>query len=263
MFLNHFKMMDHPFQEAPPLDWVLNDHRFDQAMARLDYFAKQGSLALLTGQTGVGKSTLLRLFIQKLPKNRYHPVYLHFTGVNAIALLRLIVTHLGEAPKRGKDALFMQIYDSISKANLTSILIIDEAHLLDLNALTSLRLLISSAVDTSLPLKMLLCGQEPLARLLAQTSLRDLLNRTSVRSHLAPLTREQTASYIDYRMQAAGSHEKIFDPEAKALIHDYATGIPRLINNIATACLLNAAARKIHKINHDLVTNTMTEIHLP
>ena len=263
MFLDHFKMSAHPFQESPPTEWILNDQRFSQALARLEYFSLQGHLALVIGQTGVGKSTLLRLFIQNLSKNRYRPVYLHFTGINPSALLRLIVAQLGEAPKRGKDALFVQILDRVRNGDLTTILILDEAHLIDPQALTDLRLLISSAVDTDIPLKIVLSGQESLGRLLARASLKDLVNRITVRSHLAALGKDQTSSYLDSRMRFAGSHDKVFEGEAKGLIHDYASGIPRQINNIATACLLNASARDMAKINDSLVNDTMAEFHLP
>lgn len=263
MFLNHFKMNDHPFQERPPVEWILNDNRICESLARLDYFAQQGTLALLIGQTGVGKSTLLRLFIQNLSKNRYRPLYLHFTGIPSAGLLRLIVTQLGEAPRRGKENLFLQILERTAKGELLTLLIIDEAHLIDPQALTDLRLLVSSALDTDTPVKIVLSGQESLARLLARASLTDLVNRISVRCHLSALTKEQTASYIDSRMRRAGSNDKVFEPEAKSLIHDYASGIPRQINNIATACLLNAATRNLHKINEPLVTDTMAEFRLP
>lgn len=263
MFLNHFKMNGHPFQERPPMEWILNDNRISQSLARLDYFAQQGTLALVIGQTGVGKSTLLRLFMQNLSKNRYRPLYLHFTGIPSSALLRLIVTQLGEAPRRGKDNLFLQILDRTRNGDLTTLIIIDEAHLIHPEALTDLRLLVSSAVDTDVPIKIVLSGQESLARLLARASLSDLVNRITVRCHLFALTNDQTGSYIDSRMRSAGSNDKVFEPEAKSLIHDYASGIPRQINNIATACLLNAAAQNLHKINEPLVTDTMAEFHLP
>lgn len=263
MFLNHFKLSGHPFQERPPLEWILNDERISQSLARLQYFSEQGTLSLVIGQTGVGKSTLLRLFIQGLSKNRYRPVYIHFTGINSRSLLRLIVTQLGETPKYGKESLFLQILDRTRNADLTTILIIDEGHLIDPQALTDLRLLVSSAVDAEVPLKIVLCGQEALTRLLARASLSDFVNRITVRCHLFALTKDQSASYIDSRMRSAGSNDKVFEPEAKSLIHDYAGGIPRQINNIATACLLNASAQKLQKINEPLVTDTMSEFHLP
>ena len=263
MFLNHFKMSIHPFLENPPIQCLLKDHRFARSLAGLEYFSRQGTFALVMGQTGVGKSTLLRVFIQNLSKNRFRPIYIHLTGISSKALLRLIVTHMGEPPRCGKDRLFLQILDRCKQNDLTTILLIDEAHLIDPPALTDLRLLVSSGVDNDLQLKIVLCGQEPLARLLGRASLNDLLHRITVRCNIFPLTKDQTSAYIDSRMRLAGGNEKVFESEAKALIHDYASGIPRQVNNISTACLLNAASRNTKIINEALVTDTMTEFRFP
>ena len=43
--------------------------------------------------------------------------------------------------------------------------------------------------------------------------------------------------------------EKLFDPAAKSLIHDYSGGVPLQINNLATACLLAAAAQNASRIS--------------
>jgi general secretion pathway protein A len=51
--------------------------------------------------------------------------------------------------------------------------------------------------------------------------------------------------------------------DAKALIHDYAGGVPRSINNIATACLIHAASQNITAINESIVNDTMAEFKLP
>jgi general secretion pathway protein A len=92
MFLEHFSLNAHPFTEKPPIEWLLRDEHIDQAMARLKFFEQQGSIALIIGQTGLGKSSLLRVFIHELPQNRYNPLYLHLTPLHANAFLRLIVT---------------------------------------------------------------------------------------------------------------------------------------------------------------------------
>jgi general secretion pathway protein A len=262
MFLAHFNMAQHPFAEHPPIEWLLKDERFAQGLARLDYFVRDGLLAIILGQTGLGKSSLLRLFIQALAKNRCRPLYLHLTHLNARGLLRLIVTALGEEPRWGKDRLFGQILERVRKDDAPTLLILDEAHLIDPDALTDLRLLLSSALDDAPPLKILLAGQEPLRGLLTRAAQADLANRISVKFHLHPLSQEQTAAYIDHRIRQSGATEKIIEPEAKNLIHDYATGIPRQINNIATACLIHAAAQNAKKINEPLVNQAMNEFRI-
>jgi general secretion pathway protein A len=211
----------------------------------------------------VGKSSLIRLFLHSLSANRYRPVYLHLTHLNANALLRLLVISLGEAPARGRERLFLQILQCANKAEISTVLVIDEAHLLACESLIDLKLLANAGLEDTAPLKILLCGQETLRSQLRRQCHADLVQRISVQFGLCALTADQSASYIDFQMKKAGSSEKIFEPEAKSIIHDYAGGIPRKINNAATACLMNAATRDLKRIDEALVNGTMSELHLP
>ena len=262
MFLNHFNLHSHPFVEKPPIKWLLRDEHTDQALARLKFFKEQGTIAVIIGPTGLGKSSLLRLFIHELPQNRYQPLYLHLTPLNANAFLRLIVSKLGEHPKLGKDRMLLQILERIHQNDKCTLFIIDEAHLIDPKTLTDLRVLISS-IDEHIPLKILLCGQENLSRILKRASHADLLQRITLQFTMRPMSKPQTPPYIDYRITCAGGKDKIFDSEAKELIHDYTGGVHRQINNVATACLISAAARGLKTISEALVNETMTEFSLP
>jgi general secretion pathway protein A len=263
MFSHHFKMARLPFQERAPVESILCDERLSEGLARLRYLAEQGSIGLVSGPTGVGKSSLLRLFVRSLSPNLYQPIYLSLTHVGASGILRLLVTALGEVPRRGKERLFLQIIDRLGKTDRTTLLLIDEAHLLPSEALIDLRLLVSSGLDEGPRLKILLSGQELLRQELKRASHQDLVNRISVRFQISPLSREQSSSYIDSQLKHAGASEKIFDAEAKSLIHDYSSGLPRQINSCATACLLNAASKNIQKVTEALVNDTMADFRLP
>jgi general secretion pathway protein A len=262
MFLNHFDLNSHPFTEKPPIQWLLRDVNTDQALARLKFFQQQGAIALIIGQTGLGKSSLIRLFIQQLPQNRYNPVYFHLTQLNANAFLRVMVAKFGEKPKMGKDRMLMQILERINQNDKCTLLIIDEAHLIAPQTLTDLRLLISS-IDEQISLKILLCGQEKLSQTLKRSSHADLLQRITLQFVMRSMSKSQTPAYIDYRISKAGGADKIFETEAKDLIHDYTGGVPRQVNNVATACLINAAARGLKIITEALVNETMAEFALP
>ena len=65
MFTTHFKMTHQPFLERIPAEHILRDERLAQGLARLQYLAEAGSIGLVTGQTGVGKSSLVRLFVSR------------------------------------------------------------------------------------------------------------------------------------------------------------------------------------------------------
>ena len=263
MFFNHFQFTTQPFAERVSAEALWPDDRMQQGLARLRYLAEQATVGLLIGASGVGKSALLKRFLHDLHGPRWQPVYVHLTHLSAAGLLKLLVGKLGEVPRHGKGRLFEQILGKARQAEGGLLLILDEAHLIDSEALTPIRLLISSALDDTPPLKVLLAGQEPLRQTLRQSQHADLLNRISVRFHLAPLSKEQTTSYIDFQLKQAGGSEKLFDAAAKSLIHDYSGGVPRQINNLATACLLQAAAQNAPRISDAMLQQTLSEFQLP
>jgi general secretion pathway protein A len=263
MFTTHFKMTAQPFLERTPVEQILADERITQGLARLEYLARAGSIALLTGVTGAGKSSLLKLFVRSLSRNLYDPIYISLTNVGANGVLKLLLTSLGEQPRRGKERLFLQILERLGATEHTTIVVIDEAHLLPSEALTDLRLLASSGLEDGPALKIVLCGQETLRDELKRARHADLTHRISVRYHVPPLSKEQTLAYIDFQMKTSGASDKVFEPEAKTLIHDYSGGLPRRINNIAIACLIHAATKNTQKISEALVNDTASEFHLP
>ena len=77
---------------------------------------------------------------------------------------------------------------------------------------------------------------------LAQPELASLQQRLAIHAALSPLTEQEAADYLDRRMRAAGARATLFRPAAVAKLFEKTRGVPRLINNLATAALLAAAA---------------------
>lgn len=263
MFLTHFKFTSQPFAERVAADALWLDDRMQQGMARLRYLSDHATVGLITGPSGVGKSALLKRFLHELSGPQWKPVYLHLTHLPAAGMLKMLVSKLGEVPRRGKDRLFEQILEKARQLEGALLVILDEAHLLDADALTDIRLLVSSALDEAPPLKVVLAGQEPLRHTLRQSLHAALLNRIAVRQQLNPLNKQETATYIDFQLKQAGGSERLFEESTKELIHDYSGGIPRQINNLATACLLQACAQNVSRVNDTILRQTLGEFQLP
>jgi general secretion pathway protein A len=262
MYLEHFGLRSQPFSEHAAVRALWRDGRMEEGLARLAYLVEHGELGLMTGPSGVGKSVLLKHFLHGLNAQQCETVYCHLTQLSSSGLLKLIVAQLGEVPRMGKDRLYQQILQRAQQAEGTLLLVFDEAQLLTGDALTDLRLLISSALDVGPPLKILLSGQESLRATLKRAQHADLLNRVSVRFQLRALTKDQTSRYLDFQVSQAGGDPKLFDDSVKALIHDFTGGVPRQINNLATACLLQAAARKLARIDDDVFRQAAGEFQM-
>ncbi|MBI2478358.1 MAG: hypothetical protein HYV60_06870 [Planctomycetia bacterium] len=175
------------------------------------------------------------------------------------------VALLTGASRVGKSALVKQFLHELSGPTWQPVYL----HLTHLPAAGLLKRLVSKLGEVprrgkdAPPLKVVLVGQEPLRQTLRQSSQAALLSRIGVRYHLAPLSKTRTASYIDFQLQQAGGSEKLFEDSTKALIHDYSGGLPRQINNLATASLLLASAENAPRVSESSLQQTCHEFHMP
>ena len=233
-----------------------------EGLARLDFLITMGELGMLTGPSGVGKSALIKRLLTALTPQQCETVYCHLTQLPSSGLLKLVATRLGETPRRGKDRVFEQILERAGRTEGTLLLIFDEAHLLNSEALTDLRLLLSSALNIGPPLKILLAGQDVLRGTMKRAQHADLLNRVSVRYQLRPLSKPQTAQYVDFQVSQAGVDAKLFGEEVKDLLHDFTGGLPRAINNLAIACLLQATAVGAARVDEEVFRQAAAEFQL-
>ena len=262
MYLEHFQLRSQPFCEHAAAAALWQDPRMKEGLARLDFLTGMGELGMLTGPSGVGKSALIKRFLSTLTPQQCETVYCHLTHLPSAGLMKLIATQLGEPPRRGKDRVYEQILERAGRAEGTLLLIFDEAHLLTSESLTDLRLLLSSALDVGPPLKILLAGQDALRGTMKRAQHADLLNRLSVRYQLRPLSKPQTTQYIDFQISQVGGDAKIFGEEVKDLLHDFTGGLPRAINNLATACLLQATATGAARVDEEVFRQAAAEFQL-
>jgi general secretion pathway protein A len=261
-YMEFFKLRSQPFSEHSPSELLWNDTRMEEALARLQHLVQSGLLGLVTGASGLGKSALLKRFIADQSPQHCTPIYCHLAHLPSNGLLKVVLTQLGEIPRRGKDKLYSQLMDRARRVEGTLLLIFDEAHLLSGEALVDLRLLVSSAIEQGPPMKILLCGQDHLRQTLKRSEYTDIVNRISIRYQLRPLTKEQTRRYIDFQMKEHGGDVKVFDDGAKDLIHDFTGGNLRGINNASIVCLMGATGRGQLRIDEEMFRTVSNELVL-
>src|SRR5262249_52826604 len=122
-------------------------------------------------------------------------------------------------------------------------LIVDEAQDLAPLVLEELRLLSNLETGTEKILQIVLAGQPELEKALGDPALRQLRQRIALHVRLRPLSPEEVAAYISYRVGFAGaSRSDIFTRDAVSRIATVSHGIPRVINVLADACLVTAFA---------------------
>ena len=98
---------------------------------------------------------------------------------------------------------------------------------------------------------------------LRKPHLRQLRQRLTLRAKTYPLTLDETRAYVQQRLRIAGSNgQEIFDPEAVAAVHRYATGIPRVINLLCEHCLVSSFVDQQHHIGPEVVEAVAKDFEL-
>ena len=155
-----------------------------------------------------------------------------------------------------------QFLVSRCKKNMTTVLIVDEAHHLSDDILEEVRLLSNLETTNDKLLQIVLAGQPELDQQLDSVGLRQLKQRIAVRTHLHPLDAGETKQYIEQRMQTAGAdplHNHIFTEQAIAAVFIYSRGLPRLINTICENALITAYAKQLRSVTPDMIEEVARE----
>jgi Type II secretory pathway, component ExeA (predicted ATPase) len=122
------------------------------------------------------------------------------------------------------------------------ILVVDEAHLLSPAQLEELRLLTNAELDSKSPFAGILVGQPILARSLRMGVFAALDQRIATRCALKPMDLGESAAYLRHHLALAGRTDPLIADDAVARLHRVANGLPRALNNAATAALMAAAS---------------------
>lgn len=267
MYHDFFGLKEAAFSIAvnPRYLYMSNQHR--EALAHLLYGIQNGGFVMLTGEVGTGKTTIIRCLLEQLPENTDIAIILN-PMASAPELLCTICDELG-ASYIDDDVGIKELTDALNdfllknhRKGRRTVLLIDEAQLLDVPVLEQIRLLTNLETTTDKLLQIILVGQPELKTLLARPELRQLSQRITARFHLEALTLAETQAYIAHRLSIAGmpEHLRPFDEDMIKRIHHFSGGIPRLINVLCERLLLGAYAKGVHRIDNDIFHQALAEV---
>ena len=218
----------------------------NEAVARITWTVTEHALGVVTGEVGAGKTVAVRAALTALDSSRHTIIYLGNPAVGGRGLYGCIVTALGGTPRFHKAALIPQTTDLLAaeehERGRTTILVLDEAHLLDPGQLEELRLLTNSEMDSHSPFACLLVGQPTLRRRIKLGTFAALDQRITLRYAMAGMTDTETAGYLSHHLKLVGRSDTLFSDDAVALIHQVSRGLPRAVNNLAIQALVAAYA---------------------
>lgn len=238
-----------PFTREVRLEDLYGLPFFDQARDGILRAVEKRCSAALIAPAGSGKSTILRAILGRLPEARYVTHYVKCSEIGKRDMCREIARVAGVPSASSFPALLHNLQErfesTLVDAGRRPVLFLDEAHDLRPDVLAMLRVVTNFQMDSRLVLSLVLAGQPGLAKTLATESQDAIARRIVHYASLRPLSRDETAHYVEHRISAVGARQCPFDAAALDAIYEIGRGNLRATDNLALESLERAAAAKL------------------
>jgi general secretion pathway protein A len=268
-----FGFVERPFSLTPDPKYYFRSRSHSRAFDALSAgLAHRDSLLLVTGDLGVGKTTLCRTLVNMFER-KTRAALVGNSLLSPEDLLRVLLQDLGAIGKddarrghlagasrlelsRMLDEFLMQLRSSQDGA----VLIVDEAHSLPPSTVEEVALLAKCESNRDKVLQILLAGQPSVAGGPAMPKvLEDCL---TTRARLLPLERDECEKYVNHRLAIAGGAGVNFSGRAVEVIYGLSGGVPRLVNLLAERGLQEAAAAKSRRVEPGMIESAASALEL-
>lgn len=268
MYNNFFGLRESPFNVNPDPRYLYLTRHAQEALACLTYgIETRKGFIVLTGEVGTGKTTLINKLMEWLRQERVSTAFVFNPRLSVTQFFDFMMADFGiPCDSTMKSQVLLRLnYWLLDRyrAGERAVLIVDEAQNLSLQMLEEIRLLTNLETATEKLLQIVLAGQPELDSKLNQPELRQLRQRITLRAKTCPLTLEDTRGYIQERLRIAGADgQEIFTPDAMAMIHQFARGIPRVTNLLCEHSLINAFVDQRRPVPAEVVDQVVRDFDL-
>jgi general secretion pathway protein A len=260
MYVNHYELSGRPFHHSADPRFYFESATHRKAMSYLGYGLAQGEgFIVITGNDGAGKSTLVAQLMATIDPQRLAAVRIDGADLDGEALLRLTAHAFGiatdEVERRHVLSRIEAYMHHQARAGRRSLLIIDEAQALSLDALDALRQLSNFQLGGQSLVQIFLLGRTEFRDLIRNAPELDAVRQRIIASHhLEPLHAEEVRPYLEHRLKVVGwLGRPALTPQAVALLGQASGGVPAQLNALAGKVLERAAQAAAERIDETLV----------
>jgi type II secretory pathway predicted ATPase ExeA len=246
-----------PFTPDVPGEALLVTPRIDSFAWRVEQLVQEGGFALISGESGTGKSVALRIVAQRLavvrdvmvgaverPQSKSADFYRELGDIFSVKL----------RPSNrwgGFRALRERWKTHVASTRIKPVLLIDEAQEMDPSVLSELRILCSADFDATSLLTVILSGDGRLLELLRHEDLIPLGTRIRTRLVTEPASRDELLALLSFALSKAGN-ATLMTPQLTDTLVDHAAGNYRVLMTMGADLLAQGMAREVEQLDEKL-----------
>jgi type II secretory pathway predicted ATPase ExeA len=243
-----------PFSPELPSEGLLMTAAIENFAWRVEQLVQEGGFALISGESGSGKSVALRMLAERL------------------AALRDVVVGVLERPQSRPADFYRELGDIFSvklstsnrwggfkalrerwRAHVTSsrikpVLLVDEAQEMSVEVLSELRILSSADFDARSLLTVVLSGDGRLVERLRHPDLTPLASRIRTRLSTEAASREELSELLNHALAKAGN-ATLMTAELRDTLVDHAAGNYRLLMTMGGELLAYGMAHEAAQLD--------------
>lgn len=273
VYTKFYQLREEPFRLTPDPKFLhlAEPHRLALGMLLDGIMSRKGFLVLY-GPIGTGKTTLMHAALHLLEdnsalKDKLSTAFVVNPTLSPSEFLEAVLDEFEvQCPSTSKPrrlAAFHEMLLATQRKGGTTVLIVDEAHLLTPELLEEIRLLSNTDTYQEKPLQVVLSGQPELQAHLHHPRMKALQQRVAANCHLRPLSLPETRVYVSERLHAAGLRgESPFGVAVLEKIFEFTSGVPRLINLLCDNALSIGASHLKHAIDAAIVEEAASKLQL-
>ena len=266
MYLDFYRFKKNPFHITPDPEFLFLSSSHKEASAALIYgIEERKGFIAITGEIGVGKTTILRSYLESADPAKLKVVYIFNAILSFESLLKQIFNDLGlvAAEGAGVPELVNHLHRFLIeeyKNERNVVLIIDEAQNMPVETLENLRMLSNLETSKDKLVQIVMVGQPEFERRLELEELRQLKQRVAISCRIKPLTREESLAYILHRLMTASLfHNQVFTKGALKRITKKARGFPRLINIFCDNALITGFGYQRNPVGEKIIKEVISD----
>ena len=264
-YKTYFGFTKEPFINDIHFKDILVTPELEAVAERIEYAVRLGSVALITGEVGAGKSTALRWSLEQFHPSEYKILWITATSGSILEFYRQLLRALDNDASSMSKAFYTrtirkEVIDLIKEKGQKPVVIIDEASLLRLEVLIELHTITQFEGDSKPWLPIILAGQINLEDNLRYRKAAPLASRVVARGSLDSVNKEEMDQYLTHHLAIAGVKTSLFTDATLTAVYQGSGGIYRKANNLVRGALIAAAAEKASQVTPEHVRIASSEI---